>query len=636
MDSNGVQIFRLDFKETMGGALKKLESLTHGVFGGIDKDIAGTQRNLNNLGNQIRVKVDTSELRQAKDDLERVSSTARALGTSGVSTGKIAGGAFVGNLASQGVMMAAREARSQLESVFDAGMMASKLQAEFKVLAGELKGKELFGDLTKYIQDSIFGTELYGDAKMLLSLGVAVKNIMPDMKMLGDIAMGDKVKMEHLALAYGQITATGHLMGQDLNQMIQGGGFNPLKELERTTGKKYEVLKDMIEAGKVSAGMVRGAMVSATSQGGLFYHMLDNIGTTPFGKKQAMEGNIDAAKQGLGLALLPEISHVMDEFKPLIDELPADLHRMEPAINSVIHGFADMVNWTSHNTETLGKLFGIVKVGVEAWAAWKVGTAALTAANWLWTASIGATTTETLAATTAIGAENAELIEQGAIVDGLGLQWAAMGAAQKAAMLTAAEGSFALKMQMGGVAAGANASAAGLAGGMAGVVSKAAIPVAIAYFMGEALEQMMPRGSFGSDENGKPVGFWDVEGRLQSKMREAKQERQREQLRQHPTEYAYGWNMNDMLGAGGMSSGLLNKYGIKVAPATPRSMGAGSDDTDAITGGGRKQVIMNNYAPLYKVDHQVFQNLQEHIDDFEAKVQEGILRFLAGANAATG
>ena len=240
-----------------------------------------------------------SEIERTINDINRLNATMLKTAGMGQSFMQTTGAVAIGSLMTRGIEMAGREAVNQVKSILSAGLDASKLRAEFSTLTGGKEmGNALFGDLTKYIQDSIFGTELYTSAKTLLSYGDSAKQILPDLKMLGDIAMGDKGKMQSLVVAFGQVMSTGKLMGQDLNQMIQGAGFNPLMVIaENTKGNKtieqrYQELKKMGEAGDVSFAMIRQAFESATGAGGRFYKMLDNIGETPFGKLQAIPSNL--------------------------------------------------------------------------------------------------------------------------------------------------------------------------------------------------------------------------------------------------------------------------------------------------------------------------------------------------------
>jgi hypothetical protein len=60
-------------------------------------------------------------------------------------------------------------------------------------------------------------------------------------------------------------------------------------------------------------------------------------------------------------------------------------------------------------------------------------------------------------------------------------------------------------------------------------------------------------------------------------------------------------------------------------------MGAGAQGgSDAIVGGGRKQVTININAPFYRVDHQVFQNQMKQLEDMEQRVKEIYVRILRG------
>jgi len=61
----------------------------------------------------------------------------------------------------------------------------------------------------------------------LMGFGVDVHRVMPILRQLSDISMGDSQRFQSLSLAFAQMSAQGRLMGQDLNQMVNAG-FNPL------------------------------------------------------------------------------------------------------------------------------------------------------------------------------------------------------------------------------------------------------------------------------------------------------------------------------------------------------------------------------------------------------------------------
>jgi tape measure domain-containing protein len=89
--------------------------------------------------------------------------------------------------------------------------------------------------------------------------------------------------MKSLALAFSQATASGKLMGQDLNQMINAG-FNPLEVISRKTGKSIDQLKEEMEAGGISAKELGEAFQMATQEGERFYKGAKRAGSTTAGR----------------------------------------------------------------------------------------------------------------------------------------------------------------------------------------------------------------------------------------------------------------------------------------------------------------------------------------------------------------
>lgn len=191
--------------------------------------------------------------------------------------------AFAGNAANalQGVITLGQGVMGALSSGFGTVMDAEKATASFKVMLGDgAKATEMMKDIRAFAAATPLQTnDLVQAGKTLMQFGVAGENVIPIMKMLGDTTGGDSQRFSQMSLAFGQMAATGRLMGQDLNQMINAG-FNPLKEISRTTGRSMEDLKKTMEQGGISAGMVVQAFQSATSQGGAFAGMMNEQSKT--------------------------------------------------------------------------------------------------------------------------------------------------------------------------------------------------------------------------------------------------------------------------------------------------------------------------------------------------------------------
>lgn len=233
-------------------------------------------------------------------------------------------GKFVGPAAILGVGLAAGQF---LGESINKGLERQQIQTSLNVLTGSPKvGNALSADLIKYQKDTILGPEVFKNAQTMLGFGIKANEVMPNLKMLGDVSMGDAEKLGSLTLAFSQIRAAGKLQGQDLLQLINAG-YNPLESISNRTGKSMGQLKKEMEGGKISFEMVRQALQDSTSEGGKFNKMLETIAETPAGKMQALGGAWNEFKVSAGTAFMPLISMAANfgsKMLPMIESwLPA-------------------------------------------------------------------------------------------------------------------------------------------------------------------------------------------------------------------------------------------------------------------------------------------------------------------------
>lgn len=174
------------------------------------------------------------------------------------------------------------------------------LETSFDVL---LSGKGVSGfisELKQFAVDSPLSlTGVSQSAQTLLGFGIAAEKVMPTIKQLGDVSMGNEERFKSLSLAFAQMSATGKLMGNDLLQFISAG-FNPLQTISEKTGKSIGELKKEMESGSISSQMVADAFASATSEGGKFYGMTQKQAEGIRGLQAQLEGGIQDAYNNLG------------------------------------------------------------------------------------------------------------------------------------------------------------------------------------------------------------------------------------------------------------------------------------------------------------------------------------------------
>ncbi|MDI3319129.1 tape measure protein [Pinibacter soli] len=194
----------------------------------------------------------------------------------------------------------------------NAAMQYQATSKSYEVLAGNRsKGKDLAGNLNKLQQDTILGPEVFKAGQTLMGFGITAEKVMPIVKQLGDVSMGDAQRFDSLTLAFSQTQAAGRLMGQDLLQYINAG-FNPLQTMSERwqefgfkAKKSVGELKKEMEKGAISSEMVAKAFDLATSKGGKFANMMDTIGQTSYGKLKVLEGQWENFKIQAGTALMP-------------------------------------------------------------------------------------------------------------------------------------------------------------------------------------------------------------------------------------------------------------------------------------------------------------------------------------------
>ena len=197
-------------------------------------------------------------------------------------------------------------------------------EAAFETMLGSAeKAKTLLADLNDLAAKTPFQlTDLANATKTMLAFGIENEKVLPNLRMLGDIAGGDAEKLRSLTLAFSQIQSTGRLMGQDLLQLINAG-FNPLQIIAEKTGKTMAELKKDMENGAISADMVSDAFKTATSEGGRFFGGMERASLTLKGQFSTLLDNMMMLGRGLGDVLLPPLKDLTQAATQLTQKFTA-------------------------------------------------------------------------------------------------------------------------------------------------------------------------------------------------------------------------------------------------------------------------------------------------------------------------
>lgn len=235
------------------------------------------------------------------------------------------------------------------------GMDADRTAVSFEVMLGsQQKAADMLNQMNRYAADSPYSRLGVQEAvQTMLGFRVEQQKILPSMKMLGDIAMGNSERFKGLALVFSQVAAAGKLQGQDLLQFISNG-YNPLNDIVKITGKSMSELRDEMSKGNISFDLVYQAMQLATSKGGQYYKMVNRIAQTPFGRFGQL---VDQFKDTM-LSLYKVIEPLLI---PAFDLLSNIMTHSLP----VIEGMQKGVRWLIDNFKTLAPY---IYTAAAAWA----------------------------------------------------------------------------------------------------------------------------------------------------------------------------------------------------------------------------------------------------------------------------
>ncbi len=258
------------------------------------------------------------------------------------------------------------------------GMEQEMRNTSFEVLFGGAENaKKMIDDISLYAAKSSYGKAGLSEATQIMAgFGIAQDKIMPNLRMIGDIAMGDATKFNSLTLAFSQMSSAGKLTGQDLLQMINTG-FNPLEQMSWTTGKSIAQLKDEMSKGAISSDMVAKAFYDATAEGGRYNGMIEKISSTVGGQWATVQDNLSEKllnlyNNVLQPILLPALQFLNQFLENPINTITRLVDRVTsayPVISAVIIGITAAIAAYNIVVKSSAIITSVVTVATKIWTA---------------------------------------------------------------------------------------------------------------------------------------------------------------------------------------------------------------------------------------------------------------------------
>lgn len=196
-----------------------------------------------------------------------------------------------------------------------------KLGMSLNILAGSAeKGAVLFSKLKQFAADTPFElNEIIKAQKTMMGFGISADEALKNLSDIGDVAAITGGNMGGIVLAFSQAAASGKLMGQDLNQLINNG-VPIIDMLSKSMGVAASQVKAMSSAGLITYPVMKKAFADAAAAGGRFAGGMEQLSNTTGGRFAKMSDNVQFLSVKIGDALLPTINNLLDSLFPLMDK----------------------------------------------------------------------------------------------------------------------------------------------------------------------------------------------------------------------------------------------------------------------------------------------------------------------------
>lgn len=185
-------------------------------------------------------------------------------------------------------------------------MELEKIGASFRTIAKDdaLAGKSI-EELRAFADISPFGMEeTFQAARKLIGTGTPIKALIPNLRILGEVAAGSGGDIGLMAKALSDIGAKGHLAAQETNQ-FSDQGVNLLGALATMYGKTRDEVLAMREAHQITARDVRKALLQMATGSGTYAGGMNRFAQTNAGQLEQVRAQWARAKTQLGDAITP-------------------------------------------------------------------------------------------------------------------------------------------------------------------------------------------------------------------------------------------------------------------------------------------------------------------------------------------
>lgn len=164
-------------------------------------------------------------------------------------------------------------------------------------------------------------------AKQLLAYGTAAEKIPDTLKMLGNVASGVSAPLQDIVYLYGTLQTQGRAYTRDILQFTSRG-IPIIDALAKQFGVTTAQVQELVEAGKVGFPEIQKAFQTMTSQGGMFFNLMEEQSKTVTGMLSnlgdafdKMLNDIGQSNEGIIKGSIEGLTTLVSHYQDVIDIL---------------------------------------------------------------------------------------------------------------------------------------------------------------------------------------------------------------------------------------------------------------------------------------------------------------------------
>ena len=225
-------------------------------------------------------------------------------------------------------------------------LAAAREQAQFTLsalLKSDQAANNLLNRLNKFGELTPFDIPTLRElARTMLATQFHVDEIIPTLRMMGNLTNGNNVILKRMIINLGQIRGNAVLSTRDLREFATAG--IPLAaELAKNLGVTRDVLSDMVTKRKVKFTDVMKAIKTLTTGGGQFAGIMERIQRSFSGAKGQFFDSLVVLGETLGMGVLPILDKGLRALTVMIKGLTSTLQDAGTVIKAVFGPAMELV-----------------------------------------------------------------------------------------------------------------------------------------------------------------------------------------------------------------------------------------------------------------------------------------------------